>query len=106
MKIWKKGNQIANVYQQIPSASRRNLQNSVLCILSGFILYAVTIRAFRIFCKTPGLKTDANRFIGKTVCVHFKFLAFYKSADDAGGNYIYAFSKIIRIGSEVRQLNL
>ncbi len=31
------------------------------------ILSTVTICAFQIFCKTPRLKTDANRFIGKTV---------------------------------------
>jgi hypothetical protein len=37
------------------------------------ILSTVTICAFQIFCKTPRLKTDANRFIGKTVCVYFSF---------------------------------
>jgi hypothetical protein len=34
------------------------------------------------------LKIDASRFADKTVCVCFKFLAFYKNADYDGGQHI------------------
>jgi hypothetical protein len=44
--------------------------------------------AFEIFRKTPLLKTDADRFGSKTICVCFKLLAFYETASYNGGKNI------------------